>query len=570
MSFPAKNSLAETNSLTSEQQKNIEKSFLRIVIQTTGHSAAFILRKNPEGHFLETSRTGKIPPELITDSFLKTLTDLTSPKTTQIGSDWSSLALPLTSAAFSSDEDKLPYGFVIAFSALGNTVSACTPEVINDIVLCAQEILPPTNSLVSNIVNRAALPGRTESYSALETMTAQAKKNEKPVNFGLIKLNLSNLTLINERHGWENADIILDEVVQRLKQLLPDESFLGYLGGSHFMIMTPLGYSAINTKSLVNSILRLTVTPISIGAGQLPFTLSVGWAMFPADNQNAEELLLEARAALAESNRFGGGHDYRATKEITTRFQTFSSLEQDLSRAVKHDALFLTWMPIVETASQHIIGHEALLRWNRPGFGEVAPELFIQCAEEAGIIEQLDGWSLRTACKEATRWRNDLRVCVNVSPVWLVNERLSSLVAEVLKETGLAPERLQIELSECSPFGPPAIAHKEMARVRAMGVRIALDDFGRGYASLERLSNFPLDQIKLDRSFMQGLGENMRVDDIMRAVLRLTRSLNITCCAKGIETEYQMAFLDTYGCEEVQGYLLGAPVRDREIPPQSD
>jgi len=182
--------------------------------------------------------------------------------------------------------------------------------------------------------------------------------------------------------------------VQRLKQLLPDESFLGYLGGSHFMIMTPLGYSAINTKSLVNSILRLTVTPISIGAGQLPFTLSVGWAMFPADNQNAEELLLEARAALAESNRFGGGHDYRATKEITTRFQTFSSLEQDLSRAVKHDALFLTWMPIVETASQHIIGHEALLRWNRPGFGEVAPELFIQCAEEAGIIEQLDGWSL--------------------------------------------------------------------------------------------------------------------------------------------------------------------------------
>ncbi len=413
---------------------------------------------------------------------------------------------------------------------------------------------------------KSALPDREESLRVLHQFIERTGKLSRRAVFSLIHLNLDHLSLINDRYGWDTADLILAEMIRRLRSVLPEGCFLSSIGGGHFMVLTPPGTTAVTTRSLVNAILQISSTPVSLDMGAVPFSISAGWSVYPQDAGDANQLILAARAALTEANRTGGGHERRANAELTNAYAITSNLEQDLLKAVEDDALFLKWMPIVDTDSQKIIGHEALLRWTRPGHGEVAPNLFIRYAEEVGMIEALDSWSLRNACLAALRWPTPLRVCVNVSPVWLVNERLAPLVDTVLTETGLPPGRLQIELSECRPFGPSDIAFRELSRVRALGVRLAIDDFGAGYSSLERLRIYPLDQIKLDRAFVQYLGEDMRADEIMYAILSLARSLNITCCAKGVETEHQMALLDANGCEEVQGYLLGAPVRDSHVP----
>lgn len=410
------------------------------------------------------------------------------------------------------------------------------------------------------------MPNRLQTLEAIQSHIDRTKDLTKRPNFGLIWFNLDHLSFINERYGWDTADHMLEEIINRVANLLPQNSFFGSMGGGNFVVLTPPGHTAVTTRSLMTSILHISDKPICLAEMSLPFSLSVGWGMFPEDGKSVEDLLTGAKAALVEAQRAGGGHERRASAEKTELHLQSSSLEQDLAQAAEKNALFLKWMPIVDTASQRVIAHEALLRWNRPGHGEVSPELFIRCAEEAGMVEVLDTWSLRHACKAAAQWEKPYRVCVNISPVWLASERLSKLIAEILQETGLAPNRLQIEMSESRFFGPEDITFRELARVRALGVRLALDDFGSGHSSLERLRFYPLDQIKLDRGFIKGLGENDRANEVMSAVLALARALNITTCAKGVETEYQMAFLDAYGCEEVQGYLLGSPVLDQTQP----
>lgn len=449
--------------------------------------------------------------------------------------------------------------FLVALCPSGTCVSPTAADDMRDVAAqLANEYTEHSG--------RSSLPDREESLRVLHQFIEKTGKLSRRAVFSLIHLNLDHLSLINDRYGWDTADLILGEMIRRLKSVLPEGCFLSSVGGGHFMVLTPPGTTAVTTRSLVNAILQISSAPVLLDMGAVPFSISAGWGVYPQDAEDADQLILAARAALTEANRNGGGHERRANAELTNTYAVTSNLEQDLLKAVEDDALFLKWMPIVDMASQKIVGHEALLRWTRPGHGEVAPNLFIRYAEEAGMIEALDSWSLRNACLAALRWPNPLRVCVNVSPVWLVNERLASLVDTVLTETGVPPGRLQIELSECRPFGPSDIAFRELSRVRALGVRLAIDDFGAGYSSLERLRIYPLDQIKLDRAFVQNLGEDMRADEVMYAILSLARSLNITCCAKGVETEHQMALLDANGCEEVQGYLLGAPVRDSHVP----
>lgn len=412
----------------------------------------------------------------------------------------------------------------------------------------------------------SVLPNRMQSMESVQWYIEQTATLTRRAKFGLIRFNLDHLSFINERYGWDVADIILEEIIRRIEKLLPQGAFLGGMGGGNFIVLTPPGYTQVTTRSLMTSILRISETPVALANSSLPFSLSVGWGMFPEDGNTVDDLLTSAKAALMEAQRLGGGHERRADEETTRMHILSSSLEQDLAVAVEQNGLFLNWMPVVDTASQQIVAHEALLRWTRPGYGEVPPALFIRCAEEAGLVEMLDSWSLRTACMAAAKWDVPHRVCVNISPVWLVSERLSKLVKEILQESGLAPERLQIEMSEPRFFGPEDITFRELSRVRALGVRLALDDFGSGFSSLERLRFYPLDQIKLDRRFINSLGENNRANEVMCAILALARALNITTCAKGVETESQMAFLDAYGCEEVQGYLLGSPVGDQAKP----
>ncbi|MQR97755.1 putative bifunctional diguanylate cyclase/phosphodiesterase [Gluconobacter aidae] len=561
MSSPARDAQKEISHEYSGNSSDRRSFLFRLLLPATGGSAVALLDLSASGIPSILQSVGPLPSGLQKASTGEIILSSEQARTGEepffcsLPDKFSLIGCPLP---ISSDEGKRGR-FLVAFCPSGGSFSATAGRVLQDV---AAEL---ANGSAGH-AGKSALPDREESLRVLHQFMERTGSLSRRAVFSLIHLTLDHLSLINDRYGWDTADLILAEMIRRLRSVLPEGCFLSAIGGGHFMVLTPPGTTAVTTRSLVQTILQISRTPVLLDMGAIPFSVSAGWSMYPQDAENANQLILAARAALTEANRTGGGHERRASAELTKTYAITSNLEKDLLKAVEDNALFLKWMPIVDTASQKIIGHEALLRWSRPGHGEVAPHLFIRYAEEVGMIEALDSWSLRNACLAALRWSIPLRVCVNVSPVWLVNERLAPLVDTVLTETGLPPGRLQIELSECRPFGPSDIAFRELSRVRALGVRLAIDDFGAGYSSLERLRIYPLDQIKLDRAFVQYLGENMRADEIMYAILSLARSLNITCCAKGVETEHQMALLDANGCEEVQGYLLGAPVRDSHVP----
>lgn len=409
---------------------------------------------------------------------------------------------------------------------------------------------------------RPDLPDRGRCAAQISALIEAGAGETRKAGFSVMEIALDHLNTLNLRHGWETSNQVIDAAIARVKAVLPGQSFLGYAGGGNILVVSPPGLSLVTSRTLVASI-RQTLSPaFLLDDTEIQAAFSIGWALYPDDGDTAPLLFQAVDAAIAEIRDHGGAHERRADLASTAALAGTSGLERDLIFSVERGELALNWMPIIAPGSQRVVALEALLRWERPGTGQVPPEVFIQCAENGGMIEKLDQWSLVHACKAAAGWSHPLRVCVNISPTWLAKRLLSGLVESVLQETGLAAERLQIELSEKRSFGPRDIAYQELSRLRALGVHVALDDFGAGYSSLERLANFPVDQIKFDRSFMLRLSDDRRVNEVMGQTIQMARRLGISCCAKGVETERQMAFLDSYGCEEVQGYLLGIPTPD--------
>ena len=431
-------------------------------------------------------------------------------------------------------------------------------ELAPHLAVCARTIL--VNQTLQT--RRPDLPDRSLCAAQIANLIEATSDETRKASFSVIEIDLDHLNALNLRHGWQTSNEVIDSAIARTKAVLPDQSFLGYAGGGNILVVSPPGLSLVTSRTLIASIRQALSSSFLIGNTEIQASFSIGWALYPEDGNTAPSLFQAVDAAIAEIRKHGGAHERRANSISTAALIGSSSLERDLAFAVERNELTLNWMPIIAPGSQTVVALEALLRWERPGTGQVPPDIFIQCAENSGMIEKLDRWSLIQACKAAAKWSHPLRVCVNISPTWLAKRLLSGMVESILEETGLPPERLQIELSEKRSFGPRDIAYQELSRLRALGVHVALDDFGAGYSSLECLANFPVDQIKFDRSFMLRLSDDRRVNEVMGQTIQMARRLGISCCAKGVETERQMAFLDSYGCEEVQGYLLGIPTPD--------
>ncbi len=404
-----------------------------------------------------------------------------------------------------------------------------------------------------------ALPGRQGLERYLEQATWDATASATP-GVGLFRIDFGRLAALNEMYGREVADRFLKQAADRLQTLAPIPGFLAHLGGSGFALVAPGRIGASDAEAMALRMMERLREPIQIETLELPLRPSLGMALCPADAQDVAGLLLASEAALAQAKAHGDGRHTRATAALTDAYTLSTGLEQDLQAAVAQGAFHLNWMPAIDTATERVVSFEALVRWNRPGRGEVMPDLFIPVAEAGGLIEQIDAWVLQAACREAQSWEQALGVSVNVSPVWLSHGRLARLLRRVLDETGLDPNRLQIELSERKSLGEDGNLRRELSQVRAMGVRLALDDFGTGYSCLGTLGTYPFDQVKLDRQFVAALGHDRRAEAITRSVLQMVQSLGMTSCAEGVETEEQLAFLDAHGCEEIQGYLIGRPI----------
>jgi EAL domain-containing protein (putative c-di-GMP-specific phosphodiesterase class I) len=237
------------------------------------------------------------------------------------------------------------------------------------------------------------------------------------------------------------------------------------------------------------------------------------------------------------------------------------ALERELRQALDSGTFRIHWQPIVACSSGELRGFEALLRWTRPNHGEVPPAVFVPLLEKLGLFRKLDKWVLRQACEAAVRWPSHLRAAINVSACWFDGSGLTSTIAAALEESKIDPSRLEFEVSEAVVIASKNAAAAELARIKTLGVRISLDDFGTGYASLGYLQEMPFDKLKLDQSFVRRLGECRRTEAIVRAVLQLSAGLGMTVCAEGVERPDQLSILQAYGCDEVQGYLIGYPER---------
>ena len=342
---------------------------------------------------------------------------------------------------------------------------------------------------------------------------------------------------------------------------------LARLGGDEFAIIVSSISSRHALEVLACRLTEAVGQPYEIDGHRIRSSISIGIAVAPADGGNAEDLLMAADLALyavkASARGTFGFYQQCMNEGINDRRQ----VELDLREAVEKEELELHYQPIIDLRRNAITGFEALARWRHPLKGMVPPAIFIPVAEDTGLIIALGAWALRQACRTAARWGDeDLKIAVNLSPVQFSAPDLYNTVKSVLAETGLAPQRLELEITERLFIEDSEKTLSTLHRLKQLGVRIAMDDFGTGYSSLSYLRSFPYDMIKVDRAFVSDLAAGTEHAVIVQAVVSIARALGMTTTAEGVETDAQKEYLTALGCDQAQGYLFSRPVPVEQVP----
>jgi diguanylate cyclase (GGDEF)-like protein/PAS domain S-box-containing protein len=407
------------------------------------------------------------------------------------------------------------------------------------------------NDLLTDLPNRAAFNER------LSTTLKEAGADRR--SFAIMCMDLDNFKEVNDVYGHAVGDLLLRQVAGRLRGGLSG-AFVARLGGDEFTIISGNG-SRSEIRRFADRLLAAFAADFEIEGHRLRQALSIGIAMYPGDGTDAETLMKNADAALYRAKKNSPGTIQFFEAEMATRLRERAAMQADLRSAIQHNELFLHYQPQLKMTGD-VVGFEALARWHSAQRGMVPPDEFIPLAEESSLILSMGEWVLREACLEAITWQKPLRIAINVSPIQFRHGDLPNLVHSVLLQTGLAPGRLELEITEGVLIDDFSRAVSILCRLKSLGVQIALDDFGTGYSSLSYLHAFPFDKIKIDRSFISEVDSNRHSIAIVRAVIGLGRSLGIPVLAEGVETEAQHVFLAREGCHEVQGYLTGRP---REI-----
>jgi diguanylate cyclase (GGDEF)-like protein len=385
----------------------------------------------------------------------------------------------------------------------------------------------------------------------------------------VICIDLDGFALINENHGHRVGDELLRLTAERLRGLLRERDSLARLAGDRFAILQSGAGDSAAVTALVHRVVRRLAEPHDLPdvPHAVRLSASVGVALHGTDGDDADTLLHNAELALLRAKSNGRGCWSFYDRSLDRRLQERRTLAHELRLALAQDGLRLHFQPLYSTRTGELTGYEALARWFHPALGTVPPSDFIPVAEDTGQIEALGRWVLRAACEEAARWPAPLTVAVNLSAAqFRRGEAIVTEVAEELARSGLAPERLELEITESLLMSHTEQVLATLHALRKLGTRIAMDDFGTGYSSLAYLWRFPFDKLKIDRAFTQGLGSDARVDVIVRSIITLAHSLSIRVNAEGVETEAQQTALKRHGCDELQGYLLGKPVPSERLP----
>jgi diguanylate cyclase (GGDEF)-like protein len=410
------------------------------------------------------------------------------------------------------------------------------------------------------------LPNRTLFLDRLEQALAVARHHQTFA--AVLFLDLDHFKQINDSLGHPVGDLLLREVASRLTASLRPEDTVGRIGGDEFLILLPGLPRPEEAANAARTLLNALAQPLHLAGNEVFLTASVGVSLFPSNAGDPESLVKQADIAMYRSKQLGRNDYQLYTQEMNASTLEHFNLEVGLHKALAREELVLFYQPQIHLATGSIVGVEALVRWRHPEMDLVPPTKFIPLAEKTGLILPLGEWVLREAARQALAWRQagyEVPVSVNLSARQLAQQDLVGMVSSILRETGLPPEWLDIELTESAIMSQGSGVVETLHSLKGLGVRLSVDDFGTGYSSLSYLRRFPLDTLKIDRSFIRGLEANEVDVAIVRAVVDLAHAIGLSVVAEGVETEGQWQALRSLGCDSIQGYLFSRPVPAEQL-----
>jgi diguanylate cyclase (GGDEF)-like protein/PAS domain S-box-containing protein len=407
-----------------------------------------------------------------------------------------------------------------------------------------------------------SLPNRAMFSDMLNLAIQNARRYNR--NFAVLFIDLDRFKNINDTLGHGAGDKLLQEMGTRLSHTVRSSDVVARLGGDEFVVLVQEVAEPKQIAAVARKILSALVEPMSIQGQECRVTASIGICMYPSEAQNEQALMKNADIAMYRAKE-DGKNNYKFYSE-ETNIHTFErmALETSLRRGLERNEFFLHYQAKLDLHTKGITGVEALIRWQHPDLGVVPPVQFIPLAEETGLIVPLGKWVLNTACAQNVSWQREglppLSMAVNLSARQFADEDLVKDIADAIKNSGMKPELLELELTESMVIQNPERAGKVLAEIKKMGARLAIDDFGVGYSSLTHLKRFPIDTLKVDRSFIHDLPQNPEDKAICQAIIAMGKSLNLTVVAEGVETLEQQTFLRDHACDEMQGFFFSKPI----------
>ena len=412
------------------------------------------------------------------------------------------------------------------------------------------------------------LPNRTSFYMGLQNELKRSHSREKDERrqlgskWAILFLDLDRFKYVNDTLGHDVGDLLLKDVAARLRHCIRQSDYIFRLGGDEFTILLTDLSTAADAANVAEKIIKEITQPYSIQGHELYLTVSIGISMYPDDGETIETLVKNSDIAMYAAKDTKQGYRF-FTEDLHQKTLERMQMEHHLRTALEENQFSLSYQPLVDR-SNRLVGMEALLRWHHPELGFISPSQFIPLAEETGVIIPIGDWVLQTACQQTHLWHtrgfSELYVTVNLSPRQFSDPHLGENIDRILETTGLDPQALNLEVTESGIMEHPDEAVAQMVAIRARGVHFSIDDFGTGYSSLSHLKRFPINTLKIDRSFVMDCTTDRDDQEIIKTIIAMARNLNLQTVAEGIETRAQYDFMVTYGSDLLQGYYIGHPL----------
>jgi diguanylate cyclase (GGDEF)-like protein len=411
------------------------------------------------------------------------------------------------------------------------------------------------------------LPNRRMFDKKVKSLIESSNNNKQIFTF--LKLNIDRFKNINTSLGHRIANNLLKQFGERIKNLLPESSLLARISGDYFGILLWDYHQSDAPEALAKSVIESMKQPFFVGDYELFVTTSIGISTFPSNGENIVELEKCAELALSHAKEIGINNYQLYSPSLAIKSNKLYSLEKDLRKAIENEELILHFQPRVEPNTEKIVGAEALIRWEHPVMGLVSPNEFIPLAEEIGFIDTIGDWVIKQVCQSINKWKKKgvkiVPISINISAQRFLKSDWKKFIHIILEETNMNPSMLELEITETTLIRHEEAVYSAIQFLKELGIKIALDDFGTGYSSLTHLRQYPIDTIKIDKSFIDNITKEESEAVIAKSILYLSKGLNINVVAEGVETIEQLTFLKEHECKEIQGYIFSKPVSEKEF-----